>query len=128
MNLEELTQILKALGDETRLRILNLLSKRPFMVKELCSILNKPQPLVSKHLMRLKLLDIVGAKRQGFFVYYFLSKTNDKVKNNLVKSLLSYFEFIEILRQDLAMFNAKQRMQKDAKNITLDEWLEAEKK
>jgi ArsR family transcriptional regulator len=128
MNLEELKQILKALGDETRLRILNLVSRKPLKVGELCSILNKPQPLISKHLMRLKLLDIVEAKREGFFVYYFLSQSPDKVKNNLVKSLLSYFEFVEIFRQDLSLLNAKARKQVDAKNITFDEWLEAEKK
>lgn len=44
---------LSALGDETRTRILVLLERSEFTVSELCSVLQIPQPTVSRHLKKL---------------------------------------------------------------------------
>lgn len=44
---------LSALGDETRTRLLVLLERSEFTVSELCSVLQIPQPTVSRHLRTL---------------------------------------------------------------------------
>ena len=44
---------LSALGDETRTRLLVLLERSEFTVSELCSVLQIPQPTVSRHLKTL---------------------------------------------------------------------------
>ncbi|MBU1112721.1 MAG: metalloregulator ArsR/SmtB family transcription factor [Candidatus Omnitrophica bacterium] len=74
MELKRLRQILKALGDDTRLRIINLLKTRRLTVKEIHSALKISQPAASKHLITLRLLKIVNDKREGNFIYYSLSK------------------------------------------------------
>jgi DNA-binding transcriptional ArsR family regulator len=50
----EPVQLLKALGDETRLRIVRLLFREELNVLELGQILDVPQPSVSRHLSALK--------------------------------------------------------------------------
>ncbi len=64
--MEQLAQILRLLGDETRLRILVLLSKHPLNVSELTSILGVAQSGVSRHLGHLRKLGLIpGAKGRG---------------------------------------------------------------
>ena len=62
----------KALGDPTRLKILNLLSsKRGYLC--VCAIADKlgvTQPAVSQHLKILKSAGLVKADRKGYFVHY----------------------------------------------------------
>ena len=72
MYLKNLRQILKVLGDDTRLRIINLLSKGELSVTEICFVLKRNQPIVSKHLERMRMVEIVNDRREGSFIYYSL--------------------------------------------------------
>jgi ArsR family transcriptional regulator len=71
-----LHRIFKALADPTRLRILNLLMEAPFCVCDLGSVLQLPQPLISRHLAYLKNAGLVQDHRQGMRVQYSLSLDN----------------------------------------------------
>ena len=62
--------ILRAFGEEIRLRILRLLSAQELFVGELVEILQMPQPRVSRHLGTLRRLDLVRDRREGNWVYY----------------------------------------------------------
>lgn len=84
MNLKKARQTLKALSDDTRLRIVNLLDKDELTVTEICRSLNKNQSIVSKHLTRMRLVGIVGDRRNGLNVYYRLMGSNDKMCENLI--------------------------------------------
>ncbi len=53
MELPDSTRLLKALGDETRLRILNLLSSEELHGSDLMEILNMGQSRVSTHVVSL---------------------------------------------------------------------------
>ena len=71
--MEQLAQILRLLGDETRLRILVLLSKHPLNVSELTSILGVAQSGVSRHLGHLRKLGLIQEQKAGVWTYYQLS-------------------------------------------------------
>src|SRR5690606_18566916 len=56
---------LKALGEETRLRILRLLSQKPLGVNEISERLRVSQYNVSKHLRILREAGLLEARQQG---------------------------------------------------------------
>ncbi|QQE76950.1 metalloregulator ArsR/SmtB family transcription factor [Alicyclobacillus sp. SO9] len=75
MELTELAQVLKALGDATRLKIISLLRVRDFCVCELVPLFDISQPAISKHLSRLKTVGIVSEQRKGQWVFYSLNNS-----------------------------------------------------
>ncbi len=62
----------KALGDESRQRILSLLSVREMCVCELMSALNMTQPTTSHHLKILEDAGLAKSRRDGKWVFYSL--------------------------------------------------------
>lgn len=74
MDFETLADVLKALGDPTRLRIISLLNLRDCCVCELVPIFGISQPAVSKHMSRLKTSGLVKETRKGMWVFYSLNK------------------------------------------------------
>lgn len=68
-----LADVLKALGDTTRLQIVALLRIREFCVCELVPLFPISQPAISKHLSRLKQANLVTESRRGQWVYYRLN-------------------------------------------------------
>lgn len=70
----EIEKTLKALSDKNRLRIINMLEKKPLCVCEITKILGIKQPSVSRHLKKLKTAEIIGERKDGFFTEYFLHK------------------------------------------------------
>lgn len=99
MNLRNLRQILKTLSDDTRLRILNLLSHRALTVKDICFILGINQPNASKHLVRLRLQRLVNDKRNGNFIYY--SPNLNTEDGKIMQFLISEFKDIDVFKADI---------------------------
>jgi DNA-binding transcriptional ArsR family regulator len=65
-DLRRLRLLYRALGDETRLRIIGLLAEiGPMPVNELSSRVGLSQPLISWHLRILRLAGVVDTQRQG---------------------------------------------------------------
>jgi ArsR family transcriptional regulator len=62
---EDLTDLFKALSDETRLRIYSLLTKAELCVCEIEDILKLSQSLVSNHLAVLRRVGLVKARRDA---------------------------------------------------------------
>ncbi len=69
---QNIVNILKALADEARLRILGVLSPEPLNVSEVCTALDMRQSRVSRHLRILSRAGIVEGYRAGTHVYYSL--------------------------------------------------------
>jgi ArsR family transcriptional regulator len=63
----------KALGDETRQRMLSLLKSREMCVCELITALSMTQPTTSHHLRILEEADLVRSRKEGKWVFYSLS-------------------------------------------------------
>ncbi len=63
-------RLLKALADESRLRLLLLLRQRELFVCQLMAVTGLSQPLVSRGLSRLEREGLVESRRQGKHVFY----------------------------------------------------------
>jgi len=63
----------KALGDKTRLSIINLLRMRELCVCEIMAALGLTQPTASHHLMILKNARVVDDRKEGKWVFYSLA-------------------------------------------------------
>ena len=72
--MKELTNLFKALSDNTRLRVVNLLRMQSLSVGDLQAVLGLPQPAVSQQLAILRAAKLVRAKRQGHRICYSLSR------------------------------------------------------
>ncbi len=60
----------QALGDNTRLRLLNLMGEQEICVCYLVEILAQSQPKISRHLAYLRRAGIVAARREGKWMHY----------------------------------------------------------
>ncbi len=60
----------QALGDITRLRLLNLLDGQELCVCFFVEVLGVPQPKISRHLAVLRSAGVVSARRQGTWIHY----------------------------------------------------------
>lgn len=69
-NLPAIAFLAKSLGDENRLKILQLVCREAQSVSALVESLGLSQPLVSHHLRELKRALLVTVRRSGPFVYY----------------------------------------------------------
>lgn len=79
--------LLKAFADETRLRILNLLSDGELCVCDIMSVIKVPQPKISRHLAYLRRHGLVQTKREGQWIYYTLSKPTGDFHKRLLSCL-----------------------------------------
>jgi ArsR family transcriptional regulator, arsenate/arsenite/antimonite-responsive transcriptional repressor len=107
---KELTNIFKALSDETRLRILKLLEGGELCVCDVVAALNMIQPQVSFHLRVLKKAALLKGRKQGKWMHY---KIDD---SDLFKRLilLSVLEKIP----DGTLEDDKERLESFLKNKT----------
>lgn len=85
----DLIQVMKALSDETRMRILNLLESGEMCVCEIETVLDISQSNASRHLTKLTTAKIVDYYKVNKYVYY-------KIDENTIKE----FPFVdEIIRK-----------------------------
>lgn len=68
-----LCEAFKALGDDTRLRILALLSQRELCVCQICYTLGLSQPNASKHLKCLKYAGLITCHKISQWCFYSVS-------------------------------------------------------
>ncbi len=73
MRYEELVKIFKALGDETRLKIIKLLFEGEKCVCEIVEKISKSQPTISIHLAKLEEAGIVSSRKEGKKIIYRLA-------------------------------------------------------
>ena len=97
-----LTKLFRALGDETRLRIVALLSHGELCVCHLEKALVLSQPNVSRQLGILRMAGIVDARRDGTWVYYSLAPQPNNDVDSMLHALTKTFGAERALRADLA--------------------------
>jgi DNA-binding transcriptional ArsR family regulator len=68
----ELVRVLRALADETRLRILALIAERPRSTQELAPLVDMSDAGLSKHLRALADAGLLSRRREGYYVLYSL--------------------------------------------------------
>ena len=101
--------IFKALGNETRLKIIETLMIKEHNVSDLTQISNKDQTTVSRHLSTLVNAKIIRQKRLGRNIYY--SIINVEMKNWLESTITIKRKTVEkiALRSKIQRFLNKQR-------------------
>lgn len=97
-----LISIYKCLCDETRLRILNLLSVSPLCVCHLQGILKKPQVKISQHLSYLKERGMVAAQRHQQWMIYSLPATAGHELDANLKCLQDCVQTDRVFKADRA--------------------------
>ncbi|MBC8059689.1 MAG: winged helix-turn-helix transcriptional regulator [Clostridiaceae bacterium] len=83
----DLIQILKALSEETRVRILNLLMHGGLCVGELEVLLNINQSNASRHLSTLKNASLITYEKNAQWIFYSINKDTFE-KYSFIKELL----------------------------------------
>jgi ArsR family transcriptional regulator, arsenate/arsenite/antimonite-responsive transcriptional repressor len=104
MKLKDSQIIFRALADETRFRILNLLCEGELCVCDIMRVLAQPQSKVSRHLAYLRSAKLVEAKKDGLWMYYRLSKLNSKTFQAIFTALRNGRSDFEQLKNDFHKF------------------------
>lgn len=95
----------QALGDNTRLRLLNLMGDREVCVCYFVEILAQPQPKISRHLAYLRKAGIVSARREGKWMHYRIA-------------MPPHVAAAHVLRQTLSLLQEERAMQADRARLT----------
>jgi ArsR family transcriptional regulator len=95
----------QALGDNTRLRLLNLIGDREICVCYFVEILGGPQPKISRHLAYLRNAGIVAARREGKWMQYRIV-------------MPPHIGAAQILKQTLGWLKEDKAMQADRARLT----------
>ncbi len=101
LDVRSFSRLFKSLGDETRLRIVALLSHGELCVCHLEEALGLSQPNVSRHLGILRMAGVVEHRREGSWVYYRLAPQTDPDCEQQFKTLVRTFGKRAVLGKDL---------------------------
>ncbi|MCI0572321.1 MAG: metalloregulator ArsR/SmtB family transcription factor [Myxococcaceae bacterium] len=102
LDVRPLSRLFKALGDETRLRIVALLTHGELCVCHLEDALRIPQPTASRQLAVLRRAGVVECRRDGTWVYYRLARQLDAMAGSQLRTLVASFGKQRLLREDVA--------------------------
>lgn len=90
-DLTRISRWLKALADETRVRIVALLAHGELCVCHIEAAIGASQSVTSRHLGILRAADIVTTRRNGQWVYYRLALQTDPTCAQLLASMVQQF-------------------------------------
>lgn len=85
----ELTNVLKAISDETRMNIIKLLLEHDYCVRGLAKRLGISESAVSQHVKVMKEANILVPEKRGYFIHY---EVNKAVLLEVAKELTSIVE------------------------------------
>ena len=95
---ERVANVLKLLGDKTRLTIVGILKQRECCVCEFLEVFDTSQPSISQHLRKLKDAGLIKEDRRGQWIYYSLNSQNDLY--GLIEDILEHIpDQMEKIRQ-----------------------------
>ena len=104
--MKEPFQVFKALADETRLRILSLLSHGEMCVSDLDAILGVGQSKVSRHLDYLRKTSLVASRRTGTLVFYRLELDHNTMETRVLELWKQWGEATDTGKRDWENFQA----------------------
>ena len=113
--MQEYIDLFKALSDETRLRIIVLLSEKELCVCQIEEALSLSQVKVSRHLTVLRYAGLVNCRREGTWIYYSLAKPKNKTEESLYESFKKYLIKEKIFSIDIS--NMKECISKPLKEL-----------
>lgn len=84
--------LFKALGDETRLKILDMLSCGELCACELIEGLDLSQPTISHHMKTLQNVGLVSGRREGKWMHYSIQKKRVEETKEFLDYITNYKE------------------------------------
>ena len=90
----------QALGDDTRLRLLNLMGDQEMCVCYFVEILRQPQPKISRHLAYLRKAGIVKSRRQGTWMHYRIVEPADEGAASVLRKTLKWLAKDKAMQAD----------------------------
>jgi len=102
LDVRQVSKFFRALGDDTRLRIIALLSHGELCVCHIQAALELPQPNVSRQLAILRGAGIVEDRRDGSWVYYKLLPQEHADRERQLRSLVLRYSKDSTLRRAVA--------------------------
>lgn len=120
--MEQLSQFFKALSEETRLRIVMLLTQGELCVCDLMIVLDEPQSKVSRHLAYLKNSGFTDSQRVGVWMHYSLKKNSGeifKAQIDFLKERLSHLPQFRLDREKLLRIKREGGCKAVMKNKTI---------
>jgi ArsR family transcriptional regulator len=88
-NYEEYVLIFKAFSDETRLKIISMLSDKELCACRILERFNITQPTLSYHMKMLTDIGLVNAVKNGSWVNYTINKSKEEELINFIKYILN---------------------------------------
>lgn len=101
IDLRPLSRVFRALGDETRLRIVALLAHGELCVCHVEEALGLSQPNASRQLGILKSVGVVDSRRDGTWVYYRIAEQEHEQVGRVLTLLTESLSTKRALRSDL---------------------------
>ena len=92
----------QALGDNTRLRLLNLMSDQELCVCYFVEILAQSQPKISRHLAYLRNAGVVSARRDGKWMHYRIVMPPNEGAAAVLQQVLQSLKEEKIMQVDRA--------------------------
>jgi ArsR family transcriptional regulator, arsenate/arsenite/antimonite-responsive transcriptional repressor len=84
--------LFKALGDETRLKILDMLSCGELCACEIIECLHLTQPTISHHMKILQGVDLVKGRKNGKWTHYSINKEKIEATKEFLDYIVNYKE------------------------------------
>lgn len=88
LEVQQASQLLKLLGDKTRLTMLKLLESHECCVCEFVEIFKMSQPAISQHLRKLRDVELVREERRGQWTFYAINRQHEAY--SFVQTILAY--------------------------------------
>ncbi|MBB6143048.1 ArsR family transcriptional regulator [Silvibacterium bohemicum] len=98
----DIERFFQALGDNTRLRLLNLMGDQEICVCYFVEILNQPQPKISRHLAYLRNAGIVTTRRDGKWMHYRIVMPPNEGAARVLQEILQWFKEEKTMQSDRA--------------------------
>lgn len=88
-NIESMSDLLKIVGDKTRLKMLAFLKNGERCVCEFVDLFDLSQPAISQHLKKMRAAGLINERKQGTWVYYRLNDQLPSYVSEIIKALPS---------------------------------------
>jgi ArsR family transcriptional regulator, arsenate/arsenite/antimonite-responsive transcriptional repressor len=102
----DMERFYQALGDGTRLRLLNLMGDQELCVCYFVEILGQPQPKISRHLAYLRNAGMVTVRRQGTWMHYRIVTPEHAGAAKILGETLSWMKNDRAMQADRARLSS----------------------
>ncbi len=122
--MRNITNFLKLLSSESRMRIFMLLANKELCVCQIMGVLGISQPLVSMNLSLLSDAGLLDERRDGKLIFYSLKNSLPHFESEVVGILKKQLKNDEILKNDLQSLSDCTEFQKKTGKCDMKTFLE----